>query len=98
MRVGDFSSEYATAEGTLSNGASDEAIVLSELKTIGTIAITNDNSSDKSMTIKFNDTTKDERTIKAGETLSLEEVSIEHVYLSNSSGSDIDYRIIAWGQ
>lgn len=96
MRVGDFSGKYATSEGTLSNGASDEEVSLPDVRLIGAISITNDNSSDKSMKVKFNDTANDERTIQAGETLSLEEVSIQSIYLSNESGSDIAYRLLAW--
>jgi hypothetical protein len=87
-----------SVEGSLANGASDSKVSFTGINRILNIIIDNDDGGSNDFTVKFNETTNNERTIKAGESFQMGDVEITDVYLSNASGSAIDYRIFVVGQ
>lgn len=91
----DGNSIYSTDEGTLTTGTTDQVVTMGSV-TLGQKAlISNDGSN--SFIIKFNDTANNSFTIKAGEVYRHSLFDFSNIYLSNSSGSSIAYRIMIQG-
>ena len=90
--------DYNTKEGTINDGVSN--LDLMDGKKVDDafqFTLVNDHATG-SLTVKFNSTSNDAFTLKAGESYSENEVSVTAIYLSNSSGVNIPYRCIFWGQ
>ena len=87
--------DYSTDEGTLIDGTTNQVVNFSDIETGYKALISNDG--DYSFTIKFNDILNDNFTIKAGEVYKHDLFIFEKLYISNSSGHDIDYRIMVQG-
>jgi hypothetical protein len=89
--------DYVTAEGSIANEQSDVEVDISALVAGNTVLIDNDETTaGRDLTVKFNDTGNNSRTVKATESLSIA-IRCTKIYLSNSSGSTINYRILVIG-
>ncbi len=88
---------YDSVEGTINNGATDTSVGFSNVSESFYTVITNDDLSND-FSVKFNSTGNNSVTVKAGETLRINGVQFTALYLSNSSGSNIAYRILLMGE
>lgn len=85
-------------EGTLNNGVTNQVVDLGEIKEANSFVIDNDSEvTGDDFTIRFNTVVGKTRTVKAGETFSLVNFPFTALFLSNASGSAIDYRIFIIG-
>jgi hypothetical protein len=87
---------YSSAEGSIADSLTDQVISLSGVTRFTGLEIINDNSNDD-LTVKLNGTGNASFTVKGGESKSINNFPITAVYLSNSSGSTINYRILVFG-
>jgi hypothetical protein len=84
---------YHPAEGSLADG-NDVDIELSSLDTVTSVEILNDTSG-KDLLVSINGGTN--FSIAGTESKSITNILIESITLTNSSGTAIDYRVLAWG-
>ena len=84
---------YHPAEGSLTTGNS-APITLSSLDVVTSVEIMNDTSG-KDLLVSINGGSN--FTIEGGESKTIENTLIDSIVLTNSSGSTIDYRVLAWG-
>lgn len=88
---------YNSIEGSLANATINSLVAHANVNEIFWAAIKNDSDADD-FTVRINDVANDVMTVKAGEELVISEIIITSIYLSNSSGSSIDYRIKVFGK
>jgi hypothetical protein len=84
-------SKYNTIEGSIADGITDQPVVFSSVTTGYQLLVTND--SNTPMTFKINSTGNDAGTIGPGETFTTDLFKFTSLYISNSSGTAVDYRI-----
>ena len=84
---------YHPAEGSLTTGNS-ATITLSSLEAVTSVEIMNDTAS-KDLLVSINGGSN--FTIQGAESKTIENILITSIVLTNSSGSTIDYRVLAWG-
>ncbi len=88
---------YKSIETSITTGTSNSEVTISPVTKVHTVLLDNDNSvAGQDMVIKFNDTSNTGRTVKAGESLSISIIA-DKIYLSNSSGSTVNYRLFVVG-
>ena len=88
---------YESIEGTVNDGQSDEQVTFTKLKNIYVCRIKNDDTA-ADFSVRFNnENTNALITIKAGESQVFDLFRIHDIKLTNSSGSNIAYRILAIG-
>ena len=87
-------SKYATIETTVLTGVTDQDMGLSAKSLRGERCII---STTQGVTVKFNLTTNDAVTIAANATLTVENLYIDEIFISNASGSTATIKIIAVG-
>ena len=89
---------YKTENSSIADGVSNRAVTLTGLTRITGLEIANDNSTTgQDLTVKLNANTNDSIIIKAGEIKSINNFVMTSIYLSNSCGATINYRITAYG-
>jgi len=90
------SDEYDTWEGTITTGTTDTALAFTNIGTAGyQLMVTCDGPGN--ITFKLNGTGEPETTVKMGETFATDMMKFASLHISNSSGSNADYRIRAEG-
>ena len=89
------SNDYSPIEGTINTGLTDQAVDFAGLQIVTSAEIINDDAT-KDFTVKLNGQAK-AFTVAAGESKTIDEYVIESMTLSNTSGSNIAYRILLWG-
>ena len=82
-------------EGTIANGASNQAVNFGNLANVTSIEINND-TANRDLVVKVNGNGIG-FTIKGSESKTIDEALITSMTLSNASGASIDYRIHLWG-
>ena len=87
--------KYSTEESSINNAIIDRAVGLGGLTAVGAVQIINDSAGN--LSVNFNDAGGNTTTIKQDEMLSLDNVFVSAIYLSNRSGAVINYRILMWG-
>ena len=90
-----LSADYTPVEATINDGLADQAVNFNGLIVVTSAEIINDDAT-RAFTVKLNGQSK-EFTVAAGETKIIDETLITAISLSNSSGGNIDYRILLWG-
>ena len=84
----------AVEEASIANDETNQKVNMGDVAIGSSISIDNDNSVDgHNITLRFNSTSGPARTIKAGESKSWSNFTFTNVYLSNSSGVEVNYRI-----
>lgn len=84
--------QYDCEEGVLLNGAINQSVVFSNVTTGKEVMISNDSNS-YDFSFKINGTSNPSQTLKPYETFTTTAFDITEIYLSNSSGYDISYRV-----
>lgn len=87
-------SAQAFYDGTITTGTNDSAVEIAGLKTTRDIIIINNSGGD--LEFKINSTSYTAIKLGAGN-ITLENVAVGVVYLTNNSGASIDYQIICLG-
>ncbi len=86
--------KYNSVEGTINDGVSNTSISLGNIRVVYQIEIINDSKTlNDDFTVKFNSTSSASITIKADESFTISDMELTALYMSNSSGSNIDYRV-----
>jgi len=88
---------YDSVEGTIANGVLLQSVgFVNVTHKCYYLSITNDDNSG-SLTLRVHANTNDVITVGPRETLTLNNIAVNGVFLSNTSGAGIAYRIQIWG-
>jgi hypothetical protein len=89
---------YKTENSSIANGVSDRQVTLTGIVKFTWVEIINDNTiSGNNLIVKINDTSNDEILVYPGEVKTIRNFKMESMYLSNSSGATVNYRVSAYG-
>jgi len=89
--------DYKSVESTIATGVTNQEISLGFTRFTG-LEILNDNeTTGNDLIIRLNTNSSDAITVKAGESKSINNFVMTALFLTNSSGATISYRILAWG-
>ena len=88
---------YDTDEGSFADSTTDQSSGFTNVTTAWYISISNDSVADD-ISIKLNANTNDSITIKGGESLILSGALMTALFLSNSSGNAVNYRVLMMGE
>ena len=90
--------KYTSIEGTLNDGSANTSISISPIRVAYNVEIINDDlDANGDFSVRFNTDTSALITVKKSETLSISDFEITAIYLTNSSGQNIAYRIRVFG-
>jgi len=91
---------YNSIEGSLPDGSNNLPISLTNVKIIWNLEIINDNvlGSGHDMTVRFNAVDEEAITVKANESFAISGYQADQIFISNASGTAINYRIRAFGE
>lgn len=84
-------------EGTIGGASTNISIDMGPITLAYNVQVTNDDSTNE-ISVKLNSTSYSDITIKAGETQTFNRVPVKYIYLSNSSGSTVAFRIAITGE
>ena len=88
---------YDTSEASIANGATNITAEFTNVTTAWYMSISNDSVADD-ISIKLNANTNDSITIKGGESLVLSGALMTALFLTNSSGSAVNFRVLIMGE
>ncbi len=89
---------YVTENSTIANGVTDRVVTITGMIRSTLIEIINDNTiSGQDLHVKLNANTNDVIIIKPQEAKTIPNFKITNIYLTNSSGVTINYRINVFG-
>jgi hypothetical protein len=89
---------YKTENSTIANGITNRAVTLTGITRTTLIEIINDNSTTgQDLYVRLNANTNDVIIVKPTEAKTIPNFKITNIYLTNSSGTTISYRINAFG-
>ena len=91
--------KYDAIEATINDGITNSVITATNLTYISSLNIVNDSSpgTGEDLTLKINGTSSPAITVKAGESHHFEDLDVQSIYLTNNSGSNINYRLYLMG-
>lgn len=95
-----YGDEYRTENGTITSGVENQQVFADgTLALINSLEIINDETAGTgyNLLVALNDDANNQIAVNAGETKSISGMPITAVYITNSSGANIDYRITAIG-
>lgn len=88
--------KYTVESGTIADSTTNQAVTLTDgLDDIYDVYVENNGTGD--ISIKFQSSSSDSFVLSAGSSISVNNVNIDNIYLSNSSGAGQAYRVMCWG-
>ena len=89
---------YKTENSSIADAVTNRAVVITGITKFTWVEIINDNeTTGQNLIVKLNANTNDEILVYPGEIKVIRNFKMESIYLSNSSGTTINYRINAFG-
>lgn len=88
--------KYATDERTVNTGTTNLPVQFGAIRTARSIIITNKDATAE-ITARLNDVANDARVIEAGKSLVLNDEYVTSAYISNASGSSVDFAVLMIG-
>jgi len=90
--------KYFSVEGTIASGVANTSISYGSVSNCYSLMVSNDNSVvGEDITIRLNSSAGNEITVKATEALSIDDFLSTSIYMSNTSGTVVSYRVSGLG-